>query len=525
MPNVVPPRGHIPMFKQYLEAHPQTRFNVSTFGFGYSLDSKLLSEIADVGGGSYGFIPDAGMVGTVFVHALANLFSTYAPRAVLNVEVPDGMTVKAPRGSYHATSTSWGSCIEIGDIQYGQTRDFILEFEGVGPDGKEVTVSLASKPWYTTEKEIVTQSLSVSADQGPVPDDLLATRYRLDLVTYIYQLCAQYGKEIDGSDAPKYFKETAEEINRLLPNHADAVGLATDMAGELHLAVSSQAHWRKWGIHYFPSLARAHQRQQGSNFKDAGLQVYGRQSPLFLKARDAVDATFDNLPPPKPSKKVIPQAPTKYARGVVHQALHTMQQYNSKSAPCMTGDSPVTLADGTEIRTDAVKRGAVVATPRGPRTIAAVIKTALSGPVPLCTIGKLRITPWHPIRHEGTWTFPADVVSPQSGHVPAVYSFLLQPSEDTDAHAMYIGGIACVTFGHGIVEDGGHKDARAHAFFGSYEKVLTATALLPGFYEEDGVALCGGVVRDTDTRIRGLLPLEQTMETRLYDKLSVKTTA
>ncbi|CAE6418391.1 unnamed protein product [Rhizoctonia solani] len=67
-PNVEPPRGHIPMIKSYLDSLPPdaAKFTISTFGFGYRLDSRLLDEIADLGQGMYGFIPDSGMVGTVF---------------------------------------------------------------------------------------------------------------------------------------------------------------------------------------------------------------------------------------------------------------------------------------------------------------------------------------------------------------------------------------------------------------------------------------------------------------------------
>ena len=34
-------------------------------------NTGLLQDLAEAGGGSYAFIPDAGMVGTAFVHALA----------------------------------------------------------------------------------------------------------------------------------------------------------------------------------------------------------------------------------------------------------------------------------------------------------------------------------------------------------------------------------------------------------------------------------------------------------------------
>jgi hypothetical protein len=91
---------------------------------------------------------------------------------------------------------------------------------------------------------------------------------------------------------------------------------------------------------------------------------------------------------------------------------------------------------------------------------------------------------------------------------------------------MYVGGWPCVTFGHGIVPKEGDKpDARAHAFFGSYEKVLTALAFLPGFHDEDGVARCGGVLRDADGLIRDLAPLGQTAEIELSGMHAVEMTA
>ncbi|PVF96238.1 hypothetical protein CPB86DRAFT_787124 [Serendipita vermifera] len=529
MPNVEPPRGHIPMFKHYLESNPQTRFNVSTFGFGYSLDSRLLSEFANVGGGSYGFIPDAGMVGTVFVHALANLFATYATRAVLNVEVPSGVTVKPVRGSYTTTPASWGSRIEIGDIQYGQTRDFVLEFEGGSPNAsQEVNVSLVVQPWHVNNAETLTQTICPVVAALPEPENFLVNKYRLDLVTYIYRLCALYhGKNIETSDAVKYFTDTAAEIQSRLPTNQDALGLANDMAGELTLAVKAQANWKKWGLHYFPSLARSHQRQQCGNFKDQGLQTYGQNSTLFIKSRDAVDSAFDSLPPPKPSKKVYTKAATSTSRGVNYQQLYSMAQYNSRAGPCFAGDSMVMLADGSQTRVDAVKRGTLVQTPQGPRSVAAVINTLIpTGKLALCRIGELTITPWHPIHHNGAWKFPSDVVMPQIENVDSIYSFLLQPSQDEAAHAMTIGGMTCVTLGHGIVREDS-QDVRGHAFFGSYEKVLAAVASLPGFYEEDGIVQCSGVIRGEDGLICGFTsPLEkQTNIIQVASQAILKTVA
>ena len=78
MPNVNPPRGHMLRAVQL---------------FSISLDSQLL-ELAQIGGGptADGFIPDSGIVGTVFIHAVTN--ATYAPRAHLHVELPPDTETK-----------------------------------------------------------------------------------------------------------------------------------------------------------------------------------------------------------------------------------------------------------------------------------------------------------------------------------------------------------------------------------------------------------------------------------------------
>lgn len=47
------------MLKKYREDHPEVTCSISTFGFGYNLDSVLLNELAIEGRGSYAFIPDA----------------------------------------------------------------------------------------------------------------------------------------------------------------------------------------------------------------------------------------------------------------------------------------------------------------------------------------------------------------------------------------------------------------------------------------------------------------------------------
>ena len=46
MPNVIPPRGYIPMLQKYKDEHNGLPYTLQTFGSGYDVDSELLHTIA-----------------------------------------------------------------------------------------------------------------------------------------------------------------------------------------------------------------------------------------------------------------------------------------------------------------------------------------------------------------------------------------------------------------------------------------------------------------------------------------------
>lgn len=124
------------MLKKYKEDHPEVNCSLSTFGFGYNLDSELLDQLAIEGKGSYAFIPDAQFVGTVFVNALSNLMTTLAVDSTLclensefsqfggnsiQVETAKGVVDedKSVLGGLDNQQVSWGLNINIGTLQYG----------------------------------------------------------------------------------------------------------------------------------------------------------------------------------------------------------------------------------------------------------------------------------------------------------------------------------------------------------------------------------------------------------------------
>jgi len=268
--------------------------------------------------------------------------------------------------------------------------------------------------------------------------------------------------------------------------------------GQISLALSSEAFFNRWGEHYLPSLAGAHARQVCNSFKDPGPLQYGADSTLFAACRDKLDQLFDTLPPPPPSNLSNPYAEQFAYLGygaaapAAPAAAVNMHSYHRSDNPCFAGFCAVTLADGRRVRVEKLRAGTVVATPRGARRVAAVLKTRVRQEAMVAVDGMV-VTPWHPVRRGGanTWVFPRSVARGRVRYTGSIYSVLLQPDADPEAHAVLVGGVWGVTLGHGLVRGG---DARAHRFLGDYGSVSLALADLGP--AKDGVVVGDGVIRD-----------------------------
>ena len=91
-PNQHPPGGELNALKNYLKQEPLT-CNLNMFGYGYNLDTKLLTSITELGGGCYGFIPDCSMVGTIFVNFLSHSLASFSSLMSVEVKTKTGKLV------------------------------------------------------------------------------------------------------------------------------------------------------------------------------------------------------------------------------------------------------------------------------------------------------------------------------------------------------------------------------------------------------------------------------------------------
>jgi hypothetical protein len=157
---------------------------VSTFGFGYSLDTALLVDIAESFHGMFTFIPDASFVGTAFVNNTASILATTAQACKLTLLPGSGVQIaktfgKYPRKDLVAVPSSDGKVqgggpaqkgvvLQIGPCMSGQARSACMLVTGVDTIGGEMPLLTAVFEATTTKQGTeegarfkVTQELAV----------------------------------------------------------------------------------------------------------------------------------------------------------------------------------------------------------------------------------------------------------------------------------------------------------------------------------------------------------------------------
>jgi Mg-chelatase subunit ChlD len=429
-PNMNPPRGILyELQKRITMKNPWT---LHTFGFGYKLDSKLLADLALWGNGLFGFIPDATMVGTVFINFLASVLATAARNPQLT---RDGKPI------YLHNSL----------LQGGQAYEMVIPYSGQEIKLNGQIVPLETEPigcsFALAHGELIETLENVIAVESANPTGATVERLRI-LAT----------------------KFAASSDPRVVAFSRDLQG--SDPEGQLGLAVSPN-HFGKWGEHYLRSYLRAQKLQMCLNFKDAGLQIYG--GPLFKELQDVSEKAFCSLPPPTPSVMAQPKGYGPAGGAPVYSTPQSMASLYNTGGGCFHGENHILMADGSRKAIKDVIPEDQVWTPEGPANVVCLVTIGSKRPAQtMVQINSLCITPWHPIRLKagGPWVFPADHYLFGERLIQTVYNFVLNRG-----HVVDVEGYECITLAHGFEEP-----VAKHDYFGT-SAVLNDLAKQPGYFQ------------------------------------------
>lgn len=494
VPNLNPPRGILPMLRKYLDATPLSA-SINTFGFGYNLDSELLEAIALRGQGMYSFIPDSGMVGTAFIHSLANALLQIG-KAQVELELTPGVEL-LPNDALVAQSDDGRATVDLGMLQYGARRSVVLQARNC------TSTPLASATLrYTTPTG--NQSAQMETGEG-VEEAVYPQARRMRFVECVHRLMDEVvSATIDLEQARVGLQSLHEQLvamgadptlisRDIAPGKLPRDPVLGDLDGQIKEAFSLDEWFNRWGKHYLRSLLLAHRMQLCTNFKDVGLQDYAA-SDEFERLRDEGDECFNRMEPPTPSITASPAQQDQSASAPRARAAApiNMAAYNQAGNPCFAGDCMVAMAGGMPDKAvESIRQGDKVLSSGQHAVVECVVKTICrAGTAELVELGHgLRVTPWHPVKDGGRWVFPAKLGQIQSQLCNAVYSFVLE-----GGHSMSIGGVECITLGHGIQND----PVASHQFFGT-ETVRDQLSLMPGWDKGFVEFESGCLIRDPES--------------------------
>jgi hypothetical protein len=433
--NIDPPRGILESYKRL-----EKSMILSTFGFGYDLDSRILSDLAKEGNGSFGFIPDYSMVATVFINWVATYLSTSSLNNKINIKYVDGST----------------SVINIGSIQFGQSRDKILKI-----DKPIIEVDINGNGLMPVIVDAIDELDLCRDDIIEAITGCIESNGTVQIFEIIYN---------------KYKTSTNLQVQELIRD----IKPSGDDEGQISMAPK---YYHKWGKHYMRAYLLAQVKQQCMNFKDPGLQIYG--GAMFKELQTLGEDIFCKLPPLVASGEVY-RAPVAlsgggaaggagYASAAPAPAPSMAQVFYNSGGGCFAGESRVLMNDYTDKKIMDINPGEYVWTPFGSAKVIALVTCGSYEKQKMCNINGLCITPWHPIKMniESEWVFPlAAIIGPK-----AVFPNDLRQSVEHDINTVYnlvldkehivsINSILCVTLGHDI-----HEGIVEHEYFGS-QKVI-----------------------------------------------------
>jgi len=484
MPNMDPPRGIVPTYRDLPK--PST-FTLSTFGFGYKLDSVMLTELACLGGGSFGFIPDYSMVATVFINWAASMLSMAATSGRVRVRAAgDG-------GGGGGTVEPLLATFPTGPIQIGQARNFLLPLSNLHPPTGAplpnkflVELVLGADDTNVSSQVIVDCSGCEGSTTTHLPPFLCAR----EQVMAAIKATLESGGGTGGGKFDGIYSQYA-------PMGGPVLELVKDVrpspdAEEQGQVFMAPRYYGSWGKHYLRAYLRAQELQQCMNFKDPGLQMYG--GALFKLLQRLGDDVFATLPALEPTGEV----PTS-CRGPPGASRHNSSSstgggggatvnmgnvFNNPRGGCWAPGSLVEMGDGQRKAIETLNPGDVVFTPEGPAVVQYVIEIGTKARAQsMCKVGAdpgLWVTPWHPVlllkpgdsvSSTPTWGFPASISPITERIMPKVFNLIL-----SRGHVIRVGGVLSCTLGHGL-----KGDVIEHPFFGSRESVLRDLAGCPGF--------------------------------------------
>ena len=419
-PNENPPMGIVPSLKENISDIKNINFTISTFAFGYNVDSILMEEISKIGNGIYGYCPDCTMVGTIFTNFMANIMNTIESTVTIDIKNKYLQKKFEIGGLYSGISRHLGFTMKKDDFKNTQIKLFL---------GKEEKNLIENIDYTQKNSEIMNQYYRFKLIE--LIENNLETKDHKKTLNEVKNLFDTINKE---QNKTEFMKNLLIDLINKDPNH-----------GQVEKAFSKE-YFEKWGLNYLLSFLRFHVMEQCGNFKDQSLKIYASED--FENLRKTGNKIFINLPPPE----------NDCGGEQISKANFVNICYNYHGG-CFNGDALVELKDGKKKvknlrKGDILKNGAIVE---------CLVENKINREEKVVSINDALFSLYHPIEINGEWVFPCQHFKVIKKYISSWYNLVLK-----NKHEVVLNGVKAITLGHNRTEG-----ILKHPYFGT-EKVINA---------------------------------------------------
>jgi len=492
--HLLPPRGIINTLERKIAMYKDKNIaipNIYTYGFGYSLDTELLVNIAKIGNGNFSFIPDSGFVGTVLINSLAYIKTTINNDVYINFQnTCKNFLENAESNSFNFKNNNEFS---IKSIHYGHNLSYIFKINNnkLNLCNNILSFRIIYKTLYNTKRELITGFnyndcglISKNDFDYIISRDDLIKSLNTDDYNLLIKNIDNYKKLYINMDN-NIIKDFKEQIIQSIEN----------------------TNYNRWGKNYIYSFSETHKDKRCNNFKDASIQSYGGE--LFNKIVDNLNDIYDNLPAPIPSNSINSNVDSNRTRSSVRNTpINFSQSFNSQNNGCFHGNTNIIMADyNIKKIKDIIKGDKLLDKDNKVSTVVCLIKMkCINNKCFLTEIKGIKenffITPCHPVidvnypsiigknYQNYNWVFPY-TISTNSTFVDCDYIYNLVLNSN---HNIIAENTVCVTLGHNF----NSNFVISHDYFGT-NKVIDDLSKMNGY--ENGLVYFEGdyVERDNDT--------------------------
>lgn len=475
-PNISPARGEVDTLKK-VRVKKNFTASIYTIGFGYNLQEGLLYDLAKAANGGHGHISDGGMIATVMCNFISTILTTIVSNLQLHVKTqfqnhvsPDFMLGDYETNIYPNNETIF----DIGTVQIQQTRDIIMNFNPNEKYEIYYTYKIGGQPYTSNTINIDASNCNGVTIPKNITVDIHKNRY--DVVNSVrkminYNLVSQYdrSREIQlqlENQFEEFSKVSDDNLTHGLLNNLKQVN-GDKNSGQINMAVTNPTYFNKWGKFYLDQVSRSLNNQQKPNFKDKGMPFGG---PTFENLIDQASDIFNSLPPPEPSLINTTRQYNPSARYTGMQGQQTPQRpmvmanLNNAGGGCFDSNCTITMADGsTKILKNLNKGDKILSCDLNniPQiaSIVCILEIKITYGIRefVDFEGGLYITPWHPIKYQNEWVFPADIKAPVIKSCNSIITLILD-----NHHIGFINGHQCIMLGHNY-----KNGILNHAYYGT----------------------------------------------------------